>query len=138
MEQDRPGADESSATDDGRVEARIRIQELRSVLARLETLIALRNGELAEQEGRALRRIFSGQTSLLNPGSRKMRATSSVLVAGMDQLQCKLHRRGLFFLRLRRSLLESELGRVLATCPESEENSTSASAGDTPQSYDSL
>ena len=85
---------------------------LEKVKANLEVLMALRNEELADYERSSLQRLAKNETTLLNPGARKMKATFATLCAYTIRNECKIRRRGLFFLRLRDRQFQTEIDRI--------------------------
>ena len=87
---------------------------LEKAKANLATLMALRNTELTDYERSSLMRLAKNETTLLNPGARKMKATFAELCAVTMRNECKIRRRGLFFLRLRDKQFQAEIDKISA------------------------
>lgn len=87
-------------------------EDLARTLENVRRLIAVRQKELAEAETLVLKRVRRQDITLLNPISRKMHVNFMQLMSATLQLDCKMARRCLFYLRARERMLLEELARL--------------------------
>lgn len=90
---------------------RSRHEENVRALAGLKTLIATREKELREAEFLLVERVRRRDISLLNPIKNKIHVNFMALMSATLQLECKMARRCLFYLRSRERLLSEEIAR---------------------------
>lgn len=89
-----------------------RKSELETVLQSLHKAAFARNGVLASVEKLAVRRVLTRNRTLLNPGSRGEKINFMRISARAIELECKLLRRCLFFLRTRGRNLRTEIEEI--------------------------
>lgn len=96
-------------------DARTAPEDLARTLENVRRLIAVRQKELAEAEVLVLKRVRRQDITLLNPISRKMHVNFMQLMSSTLQLDCKMARRCLFYLRARERTILEEIERRSGT-----------------------
>jgi hypothetical protein len=82
---------------------------LREVLGRVLGHMKSRNADLGVSERTLLDRVARQQITLLNPVSRKLHMEFMTLMHSTMQLECKMARRGMFYLRSRERTLKAKI-----------------------------
>ena len=90
---------------DDEASLRREFQMVDAVRFRLEELLRARDGNLAVSEHTLLDRVARQEITLLNPMTRKLHMEFMALMHCTMQLECKMERRGMFYLRARHRTL---------------------------------
>jgi hypothetical protein len=86
-----------------------RLEVLQRSLSSLDELMSRRNQSLSAFESRILIDMQTGATTLLNPTTRDQSVTNNLAYAASMRLECKMLRRALFFMRIRRTNIVAEI-----------------------------
>ena len=102
-----------------------RINSLKEVLTRVESLMKRRHAEVVGYESRNRENQVVGLNSLFNPVSRKLKVHFGMMITRTVHLDLRIHQRSLSYLGARRSqilatiaTLESEIASDPSNTPE--------------------
>ena len=101
--------DEREPVKDDEASLRREFQMVDAVRCRLEEHLRARDGNLAVSELTLLDRVARQDITLLNPMTRKLHTEFMALMHSTMQLECKMERRGMFYLRARHRMLGARL-----------------------------
>lgn len=112
--------------------AKLDKDEIEKIIKEIDTIIKLRNLSLISYEKCILEKLKSQEMSILNISSKKGKLIKIMREAANLQLQCRILRRNIFFLKYRKNLLISrlEIGDAL---PEADDNSSMENEEDNEQ-----